>query len=216
MPGPYYSCSSADTRRLTRSCPAPVARELRDSPAGVRAPVLPASRKRRGGKHALAFCADRGDLGGCETTLPDPILHFLLVFPAPRPIRTNHEIELVILRLEHPAVSYEWRLEVHVPAGEAPLRLLPEVPDRVSLARAKPDKDAVAGPRSSVRPWVLSLERASLGRRSELRSFGEVDHGFVVAVSNDADRQGRVRLTAPPLTPDDELAGLPLRIPHPG
>lgn len=136
-------------------------------------------------------------------------LHLLFILPAPRPVRLDHEIELVIVGVEFTTLSDERRLQIDVPAGESPLRPFPEVPDRVRLAGAMVDEDALAGPLTATLPRMLSLERPTIGREPEARARSDVDRRLRAIVSDDANREGRVRAPAPRLTPHDLVARLP-------
>ena len=109
---------------------------------------------------------DRRDLLLGVAAVADALVELLLVLEAPPPPDREPEVELEVLRVVADRRPPERLLEVQVPAGEAPLGAVPEVPDRVRLSRTTEHEHAVAGPAAASRPRDAAGRPRSAGRRT--------------------------------------------------
>src|SRR6516165_11467363 len=127
------SCSSSSrrSRKRPRSGRVPPGWEARCLPAGIRdevAPALvpPAAARVQVGSESRAVSTHFVDLRLCEAALADTIVQHFEVLPLPVVALRDPDVELEVERVVADRRPDVRPLEVHVPAGEAPFRLLPE------------------------------------------------------------------------------------------
>src|SRR6185312_6627525 len=97
--------------------------------------------------------ADRRSEGPCRRDLlrgvapvGDALVELLLVLEAPGLAGRYPDVELEVLRVVADGGAPKRLFEIEVPADEAALGAVPEVPDRVGLAGTSQDQHAVATP----------------------------------------------------------------------
>ena len=139
--------------------------------------------------------------------LADAILEQLLVLEAPGSVDRDPDVELEVLRVVADRGPPERLLEVQVPPCEAALRPVPEVPDRVRLARSSQREDAVAFPGALSRPRMRTAVGAR--RKGERRLLGQVRDEQLRRVLDDHDRRRAPGHAAPHLAVDDHVASPP-------
>ena len=139
--------------------------------------------------------------------LADAILEQLLVLEAPGAVDRDPDVELEVLRVVADRGPSERLLEVQVPACEAALRPVPEVPDRVRLARSSQREDAVAFPGALSRPRVRTAVGAR--RKGERRLLRQVRDEQLGRILDDHDRRRAPGHAAPHLAVDDHVASPP-------
>ena len=141
----------------------------------------------------------------------DALVELLLVLEAPRLAGRDPDVELEVLRVVADGGAPKRLLEIEVPADEAALGAVPEVPDRVGLAGTSQDQHAVTTPVPTPCPGMRATVRAR--RKGERRLLGNVCREQPRRVV-DHDDGGRLpRRPAPDLPVHDDVARLPAHRP---
>src|SRR5207245_11678989 len=190
-------------------------RSLRNPPGGIGPPgaprlVPPALSRLQSRRDAGAFGADRCDLVGRKAAALDPRLQQLVVFEPPGAVGRDHDVELLVVRIDALSRPVQRLLEVHVPARERAFGALAERPHGVGVAGTVEGQRPMPVPASAaLAPRVPAVPRPAAGRELEPGSLGNVDRKQLGIVANDAAALDEPRRPAPDFPPDDLVARLP-------